>query len=470
MLALLAQSRCSLCSLCWLLLVLAHRGGADEERYARSGVPVGEGARRREAAVRLGRQCVDIKDPTECKSWADAGECRSNAAYMHRYCSFSCDYCEDSPSIVFMEESAFGKIFVVDEGNARHLRFDQWRGDDQSTMNLTDLDATPMEYIRFASLLGTAFGISPPSRVLAVGLGGGGFVTTIHTAVPNAVVEAVDVDATVVHVAREHFGLRRFEADPNSRVQLNVDDGSAYLKRQGAAVFDSIFVDCYVAGVPSDRSDIPEHIISDTFFELLRSRLRLLGMAVINVAENDADVEMGIVSRFSQAFGTPPLSPVPSNVDSCSSVGTSKPLSTWGRARLGHVLTAMRAADGSNGWNWAADLARTFVDDDGPEPSTEDQTPGLVAWLGARLKPFAGTGVELGWTSHKGQAIADSDSLPLCGYLTAEELERILLVEDNEQSETSSCSVSALLRAGRATGCLALLTPESTNLLLVGQA
>lgn len=470
MVALLTQSRCSLCSRCWLLLVLAHQGGADEERYARTGVPVGNAARRREAAVRLGRQCVDIKDPTECKSWADSGECRSNAAYMQRYCSFSCDYCEDSPSIVFMEESAFGKIFVVDEGSTRHLRFDQWRGDDQSTMNLTDPNATPMEYIRFASLLGTAFGVSPPSRALAVGLGGGGFVTTMHTAVPNAIVEAVDVDATVVHVAREHFGLRRLETDPNSRVQLIVDDGSAYLERQGPAVFDSIFVDCYVAGVPSDRSDIPEHIISDTFFQLLHSRLRVLGMAVINVAENDADAEMVIVSRFSQAFRNPQLLPVPSNSDSCSGVGISKPLSTWGRARLGHVLTAMRAADGSNGWNWAADLARMLVDGDDPKPSAEDHTPGLVAWLGTRLKPFAGSGVELGWTGHGEQAAADSDSLTLCGYLTAEELERILLVEDNEQSETSSCSVSARRRAGRATGCLALLTPESTNLLLVGQA
>jgi hypothetical protein len=287
-------------------------------------------------------------------------------------------------------------------------------------------------------------------------------------------VEAVDVDATVVHVAREHFGLRRLESDPNSRVRLVVDDGSSYLKRQGAAVYDSIFVDCYIAGVPSDRSDIPEHIISDTFFQLLRSRLRPLGTAVINVAENDADAEMTIISRFSQAFSNPPLSPVPSDSDSCSGVSIGRPLRTWGRARLGRVLTAMRAADGSNGWNWAADLARTLVDGDellSPESSTEDRTPGLVAWLATRLRPFRGSGVELGWTSHESQATAEYDGLTLCGYLTAGELERILFEEDNDNqlSETSN-SVTVGRRAGRATGCLAFLTPESTNLLLVGQA
>jgi hypothetical protein len=330
-----------------------------------------------------------------------------------------------------------------------------------------------MEYIRFASLLGTAFGASTPSRALAVGLGGGGFVTTVHTALPNAVVEAVEVDATVVRVAREYFGLRRLEEVPNSRVHLVVDDGGAYLERQGEAAFDSIFVDCYVAGVPSDRSDIPEHIVSDNFFQQLRSRLRPLGLAAINVAEEDAGAEMAIVSRFSQAFSNAPLSSVSGNSDSCNGGSTSRPLSAWGRARLGRVLTAMQAADGSNGWNWAATLARALADDaDSLDSESSAETPGLVAWLAGRLKPFAGSALELGWTSHEVQAAAEADSLTLCGHLTAVELERILSVADSchDKSETRPYSVTAGQLARRATGCLAFLTPDSANLLLVGQS
>lgn len=462
------------CCLLLLLLLGLDLGGAEDEDYPRTGVPLGDAARRREAEIRLGRQCFDIKGATQCSRWAVAGECRHNAGYMRRYCSLTCDFCEDSPTIVFMEESAFGKIFVVDEGSTRHLRFDQWRGDDQSTVNLTDATATPMEYIRFASLLGTAFGASTPSRALAVGLGGGGFVTTVHTALPNAVVEAVEVDATVVRVAREYFGLRRLEEVPNSRVHLVVDDGGAYLERQGEAAFDSIFVDCYVAGVPSDRSDIPEHIVSDNFFQQLRSRLRPLGLAAINVAEEDAGAEMAIVSRFSQAFSNAPLSSVSGNSDSCNGGSTSRPLSAWGRARLGRVLTAMQAADGSNGWNWAATLARTLADDaDSLDSESSAETPGLVAWLAGRLKPFAGSALELGWTSHEVQAAAEVDSLTLCGHLTALELERILSVAhscDYDKSETRPYSVTAGQLARRATGCLAFLTPDSANLLLVGQS
>ena len=462
--------------LCWLLRLLLllglDLGGAEDEVYPRAGVPLGDAARQREAAIRLGRQCVDIKGTTQCGRWAMAGECRHNAEYMRRYCTLSCDLCKDSPTIVFMEESAFGKIFVVDEGSTRHLRFDQWRGDDQSTMNLTDPTATPMEYIRFASLLGTVLGASTPSRALAVGLGGGSFVTTVHTAVPNVVVEAVEVDATVVRVAREYFGMRRLEEVPNSRVHLVVDDGGAYLERQEVAVFDSIFVDCYIAGVPSDRSDIPEHIVSDNFFEQLRSRLRPLGVVVVNVAEDDADAEMAIVSRFSQAFSNAPLLSVPGNSDSCNGGSTSRSLSAWARARLRRVLTALQAADDSNGWNWASILARTLADDaHSLDSESSAEKPSVVAWLGAHLKPFAGSALELGWKSHAVQPAAEADSLTLCGHLTAAELERILsdADSDDDTSETQPYSVTAGQLARRATGCLAFLTPDSANLLLVGQ-
>lgn len=465
------------------LLGLRH-GSADEysedELYSRTGVPVSEVVRQRENAVSLGRQCRDVKHPTQCGSWAASGECRKNSAYMRKYCSRACDFCEDSPTIVFMEESAYGKIFVVDEQGVRHLRFDQWQGDDQSTLNLTDPNATPMEYIRFASLLGTAFGVSSPSRALAVGLGGGGFVTAVHAALPNAMVEAVDIDATVVRVAREHFGLRRLEADPNSRLQLFVGDGHAYLQRQEEAAIDSIFVDCYIAGVPSDRSDIPDHIVSDDFFQLLHSRLRPSGVAVINIAENNAAAEMAMVSRFSRAFNTRSLSPTGSNSKSCTSGSARGRLDPRGRARLGRVLAAMRAAGSSNGWDWATNLARVFVDDDEMVASGQQSgagPPGLVAWLGARLEPFFGTAVALGWTSREDQAAdasvaVDSVSPTLCGFVTVHELERILsnLGNDNIQSEPPAYSIAADQDAGRTTGCLALLTPESTNLLLVGQA
>jgi spermidine synthase len=503
-----------------LLLLGLGGGGAEDElaEFGRSGVPVGAAARRRQEAVRLGPQCADAK-PEQCGHWAATGECRNNAAYMRLYCRRSCDLCDGSPSIVFMEESDFGRIFVVDEGSERHLRFDQWQGDDQSTVDLADPSATPMEYIRFASLLGTAFGRPSPARALAVGLGGGGFVATAHAALPNATVEAVDVDATVVRVAREYFGLARLEALPSPRLRLAVDDGGAYLERQQSASIDCIFVDCYIAGVPSDHSDIPQHIVSDGFFQLLRSRLRPAGLAVINIAENDATAEMAIVSRFSQAFSNVLLPAAAAATVRGGSGGggeshqiqlheqvITRPLSEWARARLVRVLAAMRDADSASGAGWADTLAAVLTGDDGSRPAAvaeaEVEARALVVWLGARLQPFYGTAVALGWSSReeiatidqsdrhqpghashdsaRQAAAEDSAADGLCGYLTAAALERIL--EDSSSTSIrrpGSCTETRDAAAagdqqtadGRVTtGCLALLTPESTNLLLVGQA
>ena len=63
------------CCLLLLLLLGLDLGGAEDEDYPRTGVPLGDAARRREAEIRLGRQCFDIKGATQCSRWAGAGEC-----------------------------------------------------------------------------------------------------------------------------------------------------------------------------------------------------------------------------------------------------------------------------------------------------------------------------------------------------------------------------------------------------------
>ena len=96
------------------LLLLGSRAAvrAEEEQYPRRGVPVGEAAKLRNEKIGLGPQCDDV-NPPECSGWAERGECRANAEYMQRYCRRSCNRCDASPSIVAMEQSSFGKIFVV---------------------------------------------------------------------------------------------------------------------------------------------------------------------------------------------------------------------------------------------------------------------------------------------------------------------------------------------------------------------
>ena len=62
----------------------------------------------------------------------------------------------------------------------------------------------------------------------------------------------------------------------------------------------------------------------------------------------------------------------------------------------------------------------------------------------------------------RGHRDAGDDSDSLCGYLTAAELERIL----TEDALPGGCAAHVRV----STSCVALLTPQSSNLLLVGQA
>ncbi len=57
--------------------------------------------------------------------------------------------------IVHSEDSGVGRVFVVDEGDLRYLRFDAPDGDDQSVISLSDPAGVPMDYVRLA-LVGLA--------------------------------------------------------------------------------------------------------------------------------------------------------------------------------------------------------------------------------------------------------------------------------------------------------------------------
>ena len=70
---------------------------------------------------------VIIAEPVqECAAWASSGECEDNPEYIGRWCPAACGRCSDAPAVIFEEDSDFGHLYVVDEGNLRHLRFDHW--------------------------------------------------------------------------------------------------------------------------------------------------------------------------------------------------------------------------------------------------------------------------------------------------------------------------------------------------------
>ncbi len=197
--------------------------------------------------------------------------------------------CEDTSSrqIRFDRRSEFGRIFVVDEGDMRYLRFGSLHGSNQGTISLLDPNAVPMEYIRFA-MLGMV--LTPQAeRVLMIGLGGGTFTTLLRRHFATLRIDAVEIDPVVVQAAKEYFGVQE-----DAHFRIHLEDGAAFIERT-PLTYDLILLDAYAG------EDMPEHLATQKFFEAVKSRLTSFGVAVLNLWD-EGDKEPLIEKRFRTTF------------------------------------------------------------------------------------------------------------------------------------------------------------------------
>lgn len=184
--------------------------------------------------------------------------------------------------------SKFGPVFVVDEGDTRSLRFGDPDGSDQTVIHLSDPKRVPLEYVQTAAL-GFSFP-KAPRAALMIGLGGGAFMRVTRRWFPEVTMTAVEIDPVVVELAQQYFGV---VADKRSH--LVVDDGGRYLKRK-TGPWDLVFLDAY------DGDDVPAHLATRNFFDLVRVRLTPGGVAVMNLAVDDEKLQREIRDRFADAF------------------------------------------------------------------------------------------------------------------------------------------------------------------------
>jgi spermidine synthase len=183
-----------------------------------------------------------------------------------------------APRIVFDRTSSFGRVLVIDEGARRVMRFGSPSASDQSAIEPGNLRAVPVEYVRYA-LLGLAHH-GRPRRVLMVGLGGGTFTTLVHRALPDTMIDAIEIDPVVVDAARAHFGLREDE-----RYRVHVADAVDWIGRgqSGLDTYDFVLLDAYAG------EGIPPALGTPAFFRAVAGRLAPGGVVAINIAEMQAE-------------------------------------------------------------------------------------------------------------------------------------------------------------------------------------
>ena len=159
-------------------------------------------------------------------------------------------------TILHTERSLYRQIVVYDDDDLRCMRFTRVATARQSCQSRTEPRRLVFEYLRM--MMGALYLGPPARRVLVIGLGGGSLVAALESVLPQAHIDAVEVDPAVVRVARTYFGFA-----PGTQVDVHEQDGRVFVKRalRAGTTYDLVLLDAY------DHEYIPEHLLTREFLE-----------------------------------------------------------------------------------------------------------------------------------------------------------------------------------------------------------
>jgi spermidine synthase len=183
-------------------------------------------------------------------------------------------------------DGSYAKPFIEDCGPLRYLHFDL--DNVQSVMQLDDPDALCLAYTR--KMMAFLLFNSGPRRILQLGLGGGSLAKFCYRHLPDALITVLEIDSHVLAL-REEF---RVPLD-DQRFRVVQGDGAEYIARR-APREDIIIVDA------CDRTGLSPTLSAHDFYPNLRRRLTLMGVLVVNLCGDMAEVENHI-ARIRGVFG-----------------------------------------------------------------------------------------------------------------------------------------------------------------------
>jgi spermidine synthase len=194
---------------------------------------------------------------------------------------------DGSEKVRFDKPSNFERVFVVDRGDYRYLRFGSPDGANQSIVSLSNPGSVPSRYIRIAVL---AVVLTPKlDRMLMLGLGGGTYATLLHRHLPELAIDAVEIDPVVVEAAKGLFGVKE-----DLRLRIHVQDGAKFI-RNADRLYDLVFLDAYSGkGLPRDLS-------SPAFFYAVRAKVADEGVVVLNLFKQRGR-EQSLLDMFQARF------------------------------------------------------------------------------------------------------------------------------------------------------------------------
>jgi spermidine synthase len=173
--------------------------------------------------------------------------------------------------VLHRERSLYRNIVIYEDDGLRCMAFGRNMSARQSCVSLTDRGQLVFNYARMVM---AALYLNPkPKHVLILGLGGGTLVTAFQTLLPDAAIDAAEIDPAVVRMAREYFDL-----DPAPYTRIYAEDGRVFVKRmqRRGVSYDLIVLDAF------DHEYIPEHMLTREFLLEVKSILAEHGVLAAN--------------------------------------------------------------------------------------------------------------------------------------------------------------------------------------------
>jgi spermidine synthase len=190
--------------------------------------------------------------------------------------------------VLYEQLSPFERVFVVETGSVRFLRFGNPNGDDQTGIDLRHPDVPQLEYIPLT--LGGMALAGGRQRGMVIGFGGGAVTRYWHGLAPEMTIDSVEIDPVVAAVAFSYFG---FQYSP--LLPIHLMDGRQWVQ-ETPHHYDVVLLDAYGHG------DAPYHLTTLEFYQDVQDRLAPGGVVMANMVAESGRTLLSMMRTFDEAF------------------------------------------------------------------------------------------------------------------------------------------------------------------------
>jgi spermidine synthase len=193
-------------------------------------------------------------------------------------------------NVIWASESAYNLVRVEKDFGRLLLKLNQENS--VHTVQATGGGWTQLYYDYFA--LGPL--LAKPRRLLVLGMGAGGSITSTRAIAPDIDIDAVEIDDKVIEAATRFFGLNA--QDPKLRIHRA--DARPWLARADGT-YDIIQLDLYQGG-----PYIPFYLVTLEFFRMARQHMTDGGVLMMNLFDvgRSAEILHTTVATMSRIFPT----------------------------------------------------------------------------------------------------------------------------------------------------------------------